>query len=104
MNTELSKFRRLTPPEKIYKFDVVIKKSKIVQENLNLDKTFKTSVNYGFIEFSKTNGNKVVDVKCSTNGYDFSELGKIFKFTLKEISLEIFIIENVLSNFSLLQP
>ena len=76
MNTKLSKLRLLTPLEKNNNItDVDKKKLKLVQENLNINNNLKTSVNYGFIEFSKTNGIKVVDVKCSPNGYDLSELG-----------------------------
>ena len=105
MNTKLSKLRILTPLEKTNNnVDVDKKKLKVVQENLNLNNNSKTQVNYGFIEYSKTNGFKVVDVKCSPNGYDLSELGKIFKFTFQEINLEIINMKNVLSYFSLLEP
>ena len=104
MNKKLSKLHLLTPLENNNNNTGVDKKKlKVVQENLNLSNNSKTSVNYGFIEFSKTNGIKVVDVKCSPNGYDLSELGQIFRFTFKENSLEIINIENFLSNFSLLE-
>ena len=97
MNTKLSKLRLLTPLEKINNnVDVDKKKLKVVQENLNINHNFKTSVNYGFIEFSKTNGVKIVDVNCSPNEYDLSEFGKMLKFTFQEINLVIINIKNVI--------